>query len=65
MTGKAAKSGPTPDDAAELASRLTAIAGELAEQGTEVVVSVQRVPVKGWRYLRPIVKVTCRKGRPV
>lgn len=55
---------PTPDDAAELASRLTAVAGELAKEGTEVVVSVQRVPVVGWRFLRPLVKVICRPGKP-
>lgn len=59
------KAKPTPETAAELASRLTAVAGELAEHGIETVVTVQRIPVVGWKFLRPIVHVTCKGGRPV
>ncbi len=54
-----------PDTVPDLVAKLNAAITDLCENGTEVSVSVQRVPQPFWRYLRPILKVSMKPGRPL
>jgi hypothetical protein len=49
----------------QLVREMNALTDALAADGVEVGVNVQRVPVCGWRYLKPVVKMTLKPGKPV
>lgn len=56
---------PPPDTLADLVKRLNVVIDGLSADGTEVTLSVQRIPQPFWRYLKPVLKFSTKPGKPL